>query len=124
MPFDPEAIRAFEHDRWERAASAYGSTFAGATAPFIDPLLDAADIGRGMCVLDIACGPGFVTSAVLARGADARGLDFSSAMLAIARSREPTLRFDEGDAETLPYADASFEGVVSNFGIHHVPRPL
>ena len=33
------------------------------------------------------------------------------------------MRFDEGDAEALPYADASFDSVVANFGIHHVPRP-
>jgi ubiquinone/menaquinone biosynthesis C-methylase UbiE len=37
--------------------------------------------------------------------------------------RETELRFDEGDAESLPYEDASFDSVVSNFGIHHVPRP-
>ena len=34
------------------------------------------------------------------------------------------IRFDEGDAEALPYADGSFDVVVSNFGIHHVPHPL
>ena len=44
-------------------------------------------------------------------------------MLAIARSRDSTISFDAGDAEALPYADSQFDAVVSNFGIHHVPRP-
>jgi SAM-dependent methyltransferase len=122
-PFDPEAIRAFEHARWERAAGVYGATFAGATRPFIEALLDAAQVARGTRMLDIACGPGFLTSAGRARGAVARGLDFSPAMLEIARARDTEVRFDEGDAEALPYVDASFDSVVANFGIHHVPRP-
>ena len=122
-PFDPEAVRAFEHARWERAAGVYGATFASATRPFIEALLDAAQVTGGTRMLDIACGPGFLASAGRARGAVARGLDFSPAMLAVARTRDTEVRFDEGDAEALPYADASFNSVVANFGIHHVPRP-
>ena len=45
--FDPEAVRAFEQAGWERAAAAYPTTFAGATRPFIQPLLDAARVGCG-----------------------------------------------------------------------------
>jgi SAM-dependent methyltransferase len=123
MPFDPEAVRDFEHGRWQRAASVYGSTFATATQPFIDALLDAAGVGRGVRVLDVACGPGIVTSRAASRGAAATGLDFSTAMLAVARARDGAIRFDEADAEALPYADAAYDAVVSNFGIHHVPRP-
>jgi SAM-dependent methyltransferase len=123
VPFDPAALRAFEYAGWERAAAAYESSFASATAPFIDPLLDAAFITHGDRVLDIACGPGFVASRCTRRGAIARGLDFSPAMLAIARSRDSATQFDAGDAEALSYADGTFDAVVSNFGIHHVPRP-
>ncbi len=123
MPFDPEAVRAFEHQRWQTAATAYEATFAGATRPFIDALLDAAFVARGTRLLDIACGPGILAATAGARGAAPTGLDFSPAMLAIARTRDSTIRFDEGDAESLPYADGQFDAVVSNFGIHHVPRP-
>jgi len=123
MPFDPEAVRDFEHGRWQRAASVYCSTFAAATQPYIDALLDAAGVGRGVRVLDVACGPGIVTARAASRGAAATGLDFSTAMLAVARARDRAIRFDEGDAEALPYADAAYDAVVSNFGIHHVPRP-
>jgi SAM-dependent methyltransferase len=124
VAFDPEAVRAFEHARWQDAASVYETTFASATAPFVVPLLDAAAVAPDMRVLDTCCGPGFVASAAVARGAVVHGLDFSSAMLAVARSREPVATFDAGNAESLPYADATFDAVVANFGIHHVPRPL
>lgn len=122
--FDPEAVRSFEHARWQGAAATYQSTFAGATRPFIEALLDAAGVERGTRLLDIACGPGFVASRGRERGAVAWGLDFSPAMLAVARARDAAVRFDEGDAEGLPYGDGSFDAVVANFGIHHVPRPL
>ena len=123
MPFDPEAVRAFEHGRWQRAATVYESTFASATRPFIDALLDAAHVVRGTRLLDIACGPGIVASNASTRGAIATGVDFSPAMLAVARSRHTAITFDHGDAEALPYADGEFDVVVANFGIHHVPRP-
>lgn len=77
-----------------------------------------------MRVLDIACGPGLVADAVGARGAVATGLDFSAAMIALARDAYPGTRFEEGDAEALPFDDAAFDAVVSNFGIHHVPDPV
>ncbi len=71
----------------------------------------------------MACGTGRVTSRAVERGAIVRGVDFSRAMLEVARANHSPAQFDEGDAEALPYADASFDAVVSNFGVHHVPRP-
>jgi SAM-dependent methyltransferase len=124
MIFESDPIRRFEYSRWQRAAGVYASTFAGATSPFIDALLDAARVARGVRLLDIACGPGFVASRALLRGARATGLDFSPAMLAVARARDRAISLDRGDAEALPYADGEFDAVVSNFGIHHVPGPV
>jgi len=123
MEFDPQAIRAFEHASWERVAPRYGGTFAAATAEFVEALLDAAGVGATTRVLDVCCGPGTVAAAAAARGADAAGLDFSPAMLDIARAAHPRLDFAHGDAEALPFPDRSFAAVVANFGIHHVPRP-
>ena len=123
MEFDPQAIRAFEHAGWQRAASRYGGTFAAATTGFVDALLDAANVGAQTRLLDVCCGPGYVAGAAAARGAVAAGLDFSPAMLAIARAAHPGLDFAHGDAEALPFPDGSFAAVVSNFGIHHLPHP-
>jgi SAM-dependent methyltransferase len=124
MVFDPDAVGAFEHAGWQVAASAYEASFATATRQFIPDLLGRAAIEPGSSVLDFACGPGFVAAAAAERGAVVRGLDFSAAMLGVARGRFPGLVFDQGDAEALPYADGSFDAVVSNFGIHHAPNPV
>src|SRR5712692_2288048 len=119
MEFDPQAIRAFERASWERAAPRYGATFAAATAPFIETLLDAARTR----VLDVACGPGHGAAAAAARGALPAGIDFSPAMLAVARAAHPKINFAHGDAEAPPHPDDSFDAVIANFGMHHFPRP-
>jgi len=123
MNFDPHGIRAFEHASWQRVAADYGDTFATATRGFIEPLLDAARVGAQTRVLDVCCGPGLVAGAAAARNATTAGVDFSSAMLAIARDAQPRVEFSQADAEALPYADGGFGAAVSNFGVHHVPRP-
>src|SRR5215831_15227942 len=123
MQSDPHGIRAFEHASWQRVAADYGDTFAAATRGFVEPLLDAAQVGARTRVLDVCCGPGLVAGAAAARNAITAGVDFSSAMLAIARDAQPRVEFSQGDAEALPYADEGFDAAVSNFGVHHVPRP-
>lgn len=124
MSFDREAVRAFEHAGWQRAAAAYEATFGRATRAFVEPLLDAAGVGPGTELLDLACGPGIVAGAARARGAMPTGIDFSSTMIALARVAHPEIRFEEADAEALPFGDGSFDAVVSNFGIHHMPDPV
>jgi len=58
-----------------------------------------------------------------ALGARVTGVDFSPEMIAEAEKRHPQIAFHTADAEQLPFADASFDAVVANFGIHHVERP-
>jgi SAM-dependent methyltransferase len=123
MELDPHGIRAFEHASWQRVAADYGDTFAAATRGFIEALLDAAHVSADTRVLDVCCGPGFVAGAAATRGAVTACVDFSSAMLGIARAAQPRVAFSQGDAEALPYADGSFDAVVANFGVHHVPHP-
>ena len=123
MALDPHGIRAFEHASWQRVAADYGDTFAAATRGFIEPLLDAACVTAGTRVLDVCCGPGLVAGAAAARGAVTAGVDFSAAMLAIARAAQPRVEFSQADAEALPYAEGSFDAAVANFGLHHVPNP-
>jgi ubiquinone/menaquinone biosynthesis C-methylase UbiE len=124
VSFDPQALREFEHRGWEKAAVRYGATFARATERFVEPLLDAAAVATGMRVLDIACGPGLVAAAAARRHAVPVGIDFSAAMLALARAGHPAIRFEKADAEALPFADDSFDAAVANFGVHHFPDPV
>ncbi len=124
MSFDPQAVRAFEHAGWQQAALHYAATFAHATVGYADVLLDAARIEAGVRVLDLACGTGVVSAAAAGRWAQPVGLDFAAAMLEIASAAHPGIRFEKGDAEALPFADASFDAAVSNFGVHHFPDPV
>lgn len=109
----------FEHGAWEQVVREYDGFFGGLTVQSIEPLLDATGIARGMRVLDVATGPGYVAAAAARRGALVAGLDFSAAMVAMARSRYPDIRFQEGNAEALPFPDASFDAVVICFGLLH-----
>lgn len=120
---DPEAFREFEHAGWEAVAHRYHYHFARLTAQATGPLLEAVDVGDGMRVLDVATGPGYAAAAASLRGADAVGVDFAAAQVALARAQYPTLEFHHGDAEALPFPDESFDAVVSNFGMLHFARP-
>jgi ubiquinone/menaquinone biosynthesis C-methylase UbiE len=123
VSFDPATVRAFEHAGWQQVAPDYDATFARATKTFVAALLDGANVMPGARLLDLCSGTGVATAAAAERGAKATGLDFSAAMLAQARAAYPALRFDEGDAEALPYCAGGFDAVVANFGVHHVPQP-
>jgi SAM-dependent methyltransferase len=120
---NPYAFRDFEHAGWERAAAFYIDAFGALTAQTAPAMLDAVRAAPGARLLDVASGPGFVAAAAAARGAIVTGLDFAAAMVDEARRRHPAIPFREGDAEALPFRDASFDAVVMNFGMLHLARP-
>jgi len=78
-------------------------------------------------VLDAACGTGNLAVIAARRGCVTSGLDIASNLIAQARerARELSLNIDytEGDAEDMPYPDASFDVVVSMYGVMFAPRP-
>jgi 2-polyprenyl-3-methyl-5-hydroxy-6-metoxy-1,4-benzoquinol methylase len=90
-----ESFAKFEHDGWQRVAGKYDSVWSSSTRQFISLLLDAAEVSRGMSVLDVGCGPGYVSAAAAARGATPHGLDFSKEMIGIAQKMFPKIKFQE-----------------------------
>ena len=120
---DPALFRDFEHAGWERASEHYSDAFGDLTIQSAGLLLHAAKVSAGTHLLDVATGPGFVAGAAAACGANVVGLDFSQAMIAEARRRNPSIAFQEGDAEALPFDASSFDAVVMNFGLLHLARP-
>jgi SAM-dependent methyltransferase len=122
-PFDAGAFHQFEQAGWERAAAHYADAFGALTMQTAGPMLDVVGASGGTRLLDVACGPGFIAVEAAQRGALVIGLDFAAAMVADARRRHPTIRFEHGDAEALPFGDASFDAVVMNFGLLHLAQP-
>ncbi len=120
---DKDAFRDFERDAHDRIAGSYNDLFTTVTDRAVAPLLDAAQVRAGARLLDVAAGPGRLTSAAAARGALATGCDLAPAMVSLARRLNPSIHFDEASADALPYADGSFDAAVCAFGIGHFPDP-
>jgi SAM-dependent methyltransferase len=87
----------------------------------------ACGIGPGDRVLDVAAGNGNVAIAAARLGAEVTALDFTPSLVAAGRERTAALglqvRWDEADAEDLPYAADAFDAVTSVFGLMFAPRP-
>jgi SAM-dependent methyltransferase len=121
---DADAFRSFERRAHDEVASGYRDFFISITQYAIDPLLDAAAVRAGSRVLDVATGPGMLAARAAARGASrVAGIDIAPRMVEIAAALYRGIDFREGDAESLPFDDATFDAVLCNFGIGHFPRP-
>lgn len=120
---DPFAsLKASEREHW--------ASFAGAAIFSTVPaakLVRFAQVSPGQRVLDVACGTGVVAVTAARRGAKVSGLDLSPDLLQRARENAVTagveVDFLEGDTEALPYPDATFNIVISQFGHIFAPRP-
>ena len=119
-----EAIKAGLRATW--MAGDFGAIARYEADSGVD-LVARLGLGAGDRVLDVACGTGNVALAAARAGATVTGLDFAPNLLAQARERAAAeglaIRFDEGDAEALPYADGAFDVVASAFGVMFAPRP-
>jgi SAM-dependent methyltransferase len=89
--------------------------------PWAGVVADAARVRPGQRVLDVACGTGVLAAAAAERalpGGSVTGLDANPQMLAVARRKAlPGLQWVDGRAEALPFDDAAFDAVVSQFGL-------
>ncbi|MGE5816753.1 MAG: class I SAM-dependent methyltransferase [Deltaproteobacteria bacterium] len=120
---EAQRFREFEHSGWEAIPEPYHQAFGNLTTQAIEPLLNAVGTKKGIRIIDIASGPGYVAAAAAERGATVLGIDFSTAMVAHAQRLHPGVEFREGDAEELPLGNSLFDAAVMNFGILHLGRP-
>lgn len=85
------------------------------------------EIKSGSQVLDVACGTGNTAIPAAKCGASVTGIDIAPNLLEQAKQRAAVeqlkIQFEEGDAEELPYADQSFDVVLTMFGAMFAPRP-
>lgn len=115
----------------ERLKATWMSGDYGHFATYLEPgaleFLSRIPIQPGMRILDVACGAGQISIPAARAGAKVTGIDIATNLIeqARARAQAETLdaRFDEGDAEMLPYDDASFDMVTSLIGAMFAPRP-
>jgi ubiquinone/menaquinone biosynthesis C-methylase UbiE len=91
-----------------------------------ESLCEAADVRSNQRVLDVAAGNGNATLAAARRFADVTSTDYVTSLLERGRERAEADRlavvFQEADAENLPFADASFDVVLSTFGVMFTPN--
>jgi len=103
------------------AAEAYEALFVSALfEQWTAGVLEAARVGPGQRVLDVACGTGVLAreAAMLTKSMDSvAGLDPNAGMLAVAEGLAPRIDWRQGAAESLPFPDESFDSVVSQFGL-------
>lgn len=112
-----------EREGWSDPAIAqgYADGFARATEEVAARMADMVRAGATTRVLDLCTGQGVVAKALLARGAKVTALDFSEAMIALARTAAPDAQFVQGDAMATGFDDASFEAITIGFGVPHFP---
>jgi ubiquinone/menaquinone biosynthesis C-methylase UbiE len=121
---DIQSLKARQKSTWE-------SGDFGEVAKFIMPIakefMAQIDLQPGTKVLDAACGTGNLAVLAAQRACITSGLDIASNLVAQARARAQlealNIEFTEGDVEAMPYPDASFDVVVSMYGVMFAPRP-
>ena len=120
-----ETFAELERREWatETVAAGYAADFAKAADMAVPALVQGAGAGAGKAIIDLCCGHGNVTRGLLETGARVTALDFSPAMLALARSNAPGAAFIEGDAMDTGLPAGAFDGVTMGFGMPHVPDP-
>lgn len=120
---DKKFIIEYETETWSRCADSYLDTFSMLTGQMLARVIEAANVTSGNRVLDIGCGPGNSTRALADAGAIATGVDFSESMVVAAKAANPGLSFKLADGEKIPEDDDSFDAVIANYVVHHLPEP-
>src|SRR5438046_5094405 len=119
---------------WNRRAAGFDSDFGHsirteAERAAWDRIVGLAVGGRApLDALDVGCGTGFLSLELAGRGHRVTGVDFAPQMLAEARRKAASeqglaVRFEEGDAEALPFSDASFGLVITRHVLWTLPHP-
>jgi ubiquinone/menaquinone biosynthesis C-methylase UbiE len=129
----PDVVKQQVAAHWDRRAPSFDEDFGHsirtpAERAAWDRIFDSVLPGRGgLDALDAGCGTGFLGFELAARGYRVTGVDFAPAMLAEARrkaaERGVSIRFEEADAEQLPFADGSFDLAISRHLLWTLPHP-
>lgn len=122
---DLDAIRQRQQQTWATG----DFSMVGASQVIVGEMLcEAVELHAGQDVLDVATGAGNTALAAARRGCRVTGIDFVPALLDRGRERAAAERlrvtFLEGEADRIPFPDASFDAVLSTFGAMFAPDPM
>jgi ubiquinone/menaquinone biosynthesis C-methylase UbiE len=130
---DSDRVKQLVAAHWDRRAAHFDEDFGhsirtAAERAAWDRIFDLVLPGDGaLDALDAGCGTGFLSFELASRGHRVVGVDFAPAMLAEARrkaaAQRVSIRFEQADAEQLPFATASFDLVVSRHVLWTLPHP-
>jgi ubiquinone/menaquinone biosynthesis C-methylase UbiE len=130
---EPDLVKQQVAAHWGRRAPGFDDGFGhsirtAAERTAWDRIFDLALVGRdSLEALDAGCGTGFLSFELAARGHRVTGVDFAPAMLAEARrkaaERGIEIRFEEADAEQLPFPPGSFDLAISRHVLWTLPHP-
>ena len=129
----PDEVKRQVAAHWNRRAAHFDDDFGHsirtpAERAAWDRILDLVLAGRRQQdALDVGCGTGFLAIELAKRGHRATGIDFAPAMVNLARGKAAasglTMRFEEADAERLPFPSDSFDVVISRHVLWTLPHP-
>ncbi|MGT2503786.1 class I SAM-dependent methyltransferase [Bradyrhizobium guangxiense] len=119
---DLGAVKQRQHGAWSSGDYA----IVGTTLQIVgEQLCEAIDLRAGSKVLDVAAGNGNATLAAARRWCEVTSTDYVPALLKRGQERAAAehlvVEFREADAEALPFADASYDAVLSTFGVMFTP---
>lgn len=115
-------------DQFGAVAANYATSFVHRGGPDLDAMLVWAELDGSERVLDVGCGAGHTALAFAGQARSVEALDLTEAMLEQVRRLADERSLDNlaakrGDAESLPYDEASFDVVTSRLSAHHYPHP-
>ena len=115
-------------EQFTRQAAPFAALPAHSDEYGLDLCLSLAKLDHDDIVLDVACGPGLLACAMAKTAKNVTGIDFTPAMIEQAKRRQDlmgldTLRWQIGDARSLPFNDSRFTLVTSRYAFHHLENP-
>lgn len=109
---------------WSVNAANWAELHEQYTQPAYTAALDALDVSDGTQLLDIGCGAGLALRLAVDRGADVSGLDAASGLLEYARRRVPDATIIQGELQSLPFSDHTFDAVTGFNSFQYAADPI
>lgn len=128
MPSSPKEHKENVIREFTQQAQAFAANPMIADAERLAALVQIVRPQPGARVLDVATGPGYIAAAFAEAGCDVVGIDLTPAPLALAEKMRAergltNLRFQQGDAEHLPFEENTFDVIISRYALHHCEDP-